>query len=306
MGSNSQTSAFAFADERFRGYVLPNAPLQKLADGFRWLEGPVWFGDMRALFFSDIPNDRVLCWSERAGVTVFREPSDFANGHARDRQGRLVSCHHRSRSITRTEHDGSISLLADRFDGKRLNSPNDIVVKSDGSIWFSDPPYGIQTDYEGGKQQPESPPRVYRIDPENGALSVAADGFEGPNGLCFSPDERLLYIAETGAQFQPAPTRCIRVFDVQADGATLANGRDFHKVAPGFADGFRCDEHGNIWSSAADGVHCIDPSGKLLGKVLVPSLVSNVAFGDRNRSRLFICASHTLYAIFLNVRGARL
>lgn len=296
---------FDIRDERFHGYVLSNAPLVKLADGFRWLEGPVWLGDMRMLLFSDIPNDRVMCWSERGGVSVFREPCDFENGHYRDREGRLLSCTHRGRSVIRTEHDGAITILADRFEGRRLNAPNDIVVKSDGSIWFSDPHYGLQTDYEGGKQVPELPPAVLRLDPRTGSLTVVASDFDGPNGLCFSPDERLLYIAETGTLFAAKPERCIRVFDVSEDGTSLSGGRFFHEIKPGFADGFRCDEHGNIWSSAADGVHCISPDGELLGKVLVPSLVSNLTFGGRNNSRLFLCASHTLYAIFLNVRGAQ-
>ncbi len=292
-------------DEQFRGLVPGNAVLEKLAEGFRWLEGPVWFGDMGMLLFSDIPNDRVLCWSERSGVAVFRQPSQFANGHARDRQGRLISCTHRGRAILRTEHDGHVTVLADRFDGRRLNAPNDVVVKSDGTIWFSDPLYGLQTDYEGGRQESERPAAVFRLDPESGALAVVADDFEGPNGLCFSPEERRLYVAETGDQFAPHPQRLIRVFDVSADGASLSNGRPFHAVHPGYADGFRCDEHGNVWSGAADGVHCIAPSGKLLGKIRVPCSVENLTFGDRNGSRLFICAAHTLYAIFLNVRGAR-
>lgn len=290
-------------DPIFRTYVLGNAPLETLADGFRWLEGPVWFGDMNMLVFSDLPNDRVMRWSERDGVLVFRQPSQFANGHARDREGRLVTCSHRARNVTRLEHDGSVTVLADRYAGKRLNAPNDIVVKGDGTIWFTDPHYGLQTDYEGGKQTPELPPAVFRLDPRDGRLDVVADDFDEPNGLAFSPDERTLYISETGKLFDETPKQMIRAFDVAEDG-TLARGRTFHKVAPGFADGFRCDEHGNLWSSAADGVHCISPQGALLGKILVPSTVSNVAFGDRHRSRLFICASRTLYAIFLNVRGA--
>jgi gluconolactonase len=296
---------FEIIDPRFRRYVLDNAPLEKLAAGFRWLEGPVWFGDRSALLFSDLPNDRVLRWSERGGLEVFREPSDYANGHYRDREGRLISCTHRGRCVTRTEHDGRITILADRFEGKRLNAPNDVVVKSDGTVWFTDPHYGIQTDYEGGRAEPELRPSVYRLDPRSGALSVVADDFEGPNGLCFSPDERRLYIAESGRLFAPAPPQNIRVFDVSADGARLANGRVFHKVEPGFADGFRVDEEGNLWSSAADGVHCIAPSGELLGKVLVPARVANVTFGGSRRNRLFICASHTLFAIFLNCRGAQ-
>jgi gluconolactonase len=295
---------FEFTDPRFREFVLPNAPLEKLAEGFGWLEGPVWFADHACLLFSDIPNDRVMRWSESGGISVFREPSDFENGHTRDREGRLISCSHRARCIRRTELDGTLTVLADRYEGKRLKSPNDVVVKSDGTIWFSDPPYGIQTDYEGGKQKSELPANVYRLDPASGALERVADDFDGPNGLCFSPDEKRLYITETGLQFAADPVQHIRVFDVADGGTRLENGRIFHKVQPGAADGIRCDEEGNVWTSAADGVHCIDPAGTLLGKIRVPSLVSNISFGGRNRSRLFICASHTLFAIYVNRRGA--
>ncbi len=294
---------FEIVDARFKSFVLPNAPLLKLGEGFAWLEGPAWFADADCLLFSDLPNDRIMRWTESGGVSVFRQPSGFANGHTRDRQGRLVGCSHRHRCITRTELDGTVTVLADRYGGRRLNSPNDVVCKSDGTIWFTDPQYGIQTDYEGGKQEPELPVAVYRLDPQDGSLRVVADDFQGPNGLCFSPDESLLYIAESGLQFATDPVQHIRVFDA-ADGR-LANGRVFHKVSPGFADGFRCDTEGNVWSSAADGVHCIDPGGELLGKVLTPSLVSNLAFGGRYRSRLFLCASHTLYAIYINRRGVQ-
>jgi len=280
--------------------VLPNAKVEKLAEGFRWLEGPVWFADHECLLFSDIPNDRVMRWCE-GGVSTFRQPAGFANGHARDRQGRLISCSHRNRCVSRTELDGSITVLADRFQGKRLNSPNDVVVKTDGSIWFTDPHYGINTDYEGGKQVAELPANVYRWDAASG-LTVVADDFDGPNGLCFSPDEQRLYIAETGVQFAAARRRCIRVFDVAGGG--LRGGDEFHKIAPGAADGIRCDEAGNVWSSAGDGVHCIGADGTLLGKIFVPSAVSNIAFGGRNRSRLFICGGQSLYAIYTNVRGA--
>ena len=289
-------------DERFRPLVLPNAPLETLGEGYRWLEGPVWFADHDCLYVSDTPNDRILRWSESGGVSVFRHPSGFANGHARDRQGRLLGCSHHDRRITRTELDGTITVLADRYRGKRLNSPNDIVCRSDGTIWFSDPLYGINTDYEGGKQTSELPATLYRLDPVTGDLAVAADDFEGPNGLAFSPDERLLYVAESGRQFDREPRQYIRRFAVDAAGR-LCGGERFHKVSPGFTDGLRVDELGNIWSSAADGVHCISPEGELLGKILTPSLVSNLAFGGRNRSRLFICASHRLLAIYTNARG---
>jgi gluconolactonase len=295
---------FEILDERFAAMILPNAPLEKLAEGFRWLEGPVWFADHQMLLVSDIPNNRVLRWCED-GISTFRAPSDYENGHARDRQGRLISCSHRGRRITRTEPDGTITTLADSYDGKKLNAPNDVIVKSDGAIWFSDPPYGINTDYEGGKQTPELPANLYRLD-ANGTLTVAAADFEGPNGLCFSPDESRLYVVESGRQFAAAPTRHIRVFDLAADGKTLHNSQIFCTIQPGMADGIRCDEEGNLWSSAGDGVHCISPAGKLLGKILVPATVSNIAFGGRQLSRLFICAGPTLYAIYTNTRGAAL
>lgn len=295
---------FEILDPRFRAYVLPNAPLVKLGEGFAWLEGRVWFADQDCLLVSDLPNDRIMRWTPDGGMSVFRCPSGFANGHTRDRQGRLIGCSHRHRCITRTELDGRITVLADRYAGKRLNSPNDVVCRSDGTIWFSDPHYGINTDYEGGKQTPELPPVLYRLDPQDGSLQVMADDFEGPNGLAFSPDERRLYVAESGRQFAADPVQHIRVFDVLDDGKQLSPGRIFHKITPGFADGFRLDQDGNVWSSAADGVHCIAPDGTKLGRIKAPFTVSNLAFGGRDRSRLFICASHTLFAIYTNQRGA--
>ncbi len=295
---------FEILDERFRRYVLPNAPLLKLGDGFGWLEGPVWFADHACLLFSDVPNNRILRWTEDGGVSVFRAPSGFANGHCRDQQGRLIGCSHHDRCITRTELDGSVTVLASHVAGSRLNSPNDVVCRSDGTIWFSDPIYGITTDYEGGKQTQELRPALYRFDPHSGSLRVMSDEFEGPNGLAFSPDERLLYVSETGNQFAAHPVRHIMVFDVLDEGASLSPGRVFHTVSPGYADGFRVDEDGNLWSSAGDGVHCIAPDGTLLGKIKVPFTVSNLVFGGRHRARLFLCASHTLYAIYTNQRGA--
>ena len=290
-------------DPRFSGYVLDNAILEVLATGFRWIEGPVWFGDAGCLLFQDIPNDRTMRYIEGAGVSVFRQPSHYANGQTRDRQGRLISCSHRERCLFRTELDGTLTRLVDRHGGKRLNSPNDVVVQSSGAIWFSDPLYGIANDYEGGRQESEQPPAVYRFDPASGEIRVAASDFDGPNGLAFSPDESRLYIAETGAVGASNPRRCIRVFDVADDGR-LSGGDVFHTVQPGYCDGMRVDEDGNVWSSAADGVHCIDPDGRLLGKVRVPNRVSNVEFGGRRRNRLFIGGSQTLYAIYLNTRGA--
>jgi gluconolactonase len=289
-------------DPRFLRCVLPNAPLLTLGTGIGWAEGPVWFGDANQLLFSDVPGDRIFRWTEGAGVSVFRQPSGFANGHARDLQGRLIGCSHRGRCVTRTELDGSVTVLASRFGARRLNGPNDVVVSRDGAIWFSDPLYGGSTDYEGGKHAMELPATVYRLSPA-GELAIVADDFAGPNGLCFSPDERLLYVAESGAPFAEHPERHIRVFDV-ADGA-LAGGRVFHAVSPGYADGLRCDRDGLVWSSAGDGVHCLHPDGTLLGKILTGCTVSNLAFGGRAMSRLFICASHTLMAVYTNVRGAQ-
>ena len=287
-------------DPRFTKLVLPNAPLLSLGEGYAWLEGPVWFADANQLLVSDLPDDRILRWTETGGISVFRQPSHFANGHTRDREGRLVGCSHSGRCITRTELDGTETVLASHYRGKRLNSPNDVVVARDGTVWFSDPDYGGNTDYEGGKHAAELPPTLYRLDP-SGALAVAADDFAGPNGLCFSPDESLLYVAETGPQFADDPVRHIRVFDL--DGGTLRHGRVFHTISPGYCDGMRCDEDGRVWSSAGDGVHCIDPDGTDLGTILTGGTVSNLCFGGRNRARLFICASHRLLAVYTNVRG---
>ncbi len=295
--------AFEISDPRFAHYVLDNASLEVLADGFAWLEGLVWMGDAGCLLFQDLPRDRTLRWIEDVGVSVYRQPSGFANGQCRDREGRLITCSHRERCLFRTELDGHVTRLVDSYDGKRLNSPNDVVVKSDGTIWFTDPLYGIQNDYEGGRQHSEQPPALYRFDPVSGDLSVAVDDFDGPNGLAFSPDERRLYVSETGDQTTEEPRQYIRVFDVDERG-TLRGGDMFHKIEPGYADGMKVDEDGNLWSSAADGVHCLSPEGRLLGKILIPHRVSNLAFGGRARSRLFIAGSHTLYAIYLNRRGA--
>jgi gluconolactonase len=235
-------------------------------------------------------------------VTVFRQPSNYANGHTRDRQGRLVSCEHGTRRVTRTELDGSITVIADRFEGRRLNSPNDVVVKSDGSIWFTDPHFGIMTDYEGFKSDQELPCNVYRVDPASGAIAAVLTDFNCPNGLAFSPEETRLYVAETGRMFGGDPQH-IRVFDVDGEGR-LSGGDVFHVVSPGCADGFRVDTDGNVWTSAADGVHCIAPDGRLLGKILVPELVSNVCFGGRAKHQLFITATTSVYMVTLNRRGA--
>ncbi len=296
---------FEISDRRFAHYVLANAPLEELATGFRWIEGPVWMGDWNCLLFQDLPRNRTMRWSEAAGISVYRAPSNYANGQARDRQGRLIACSHQARCLYRTEFDGEVRTLVTQHEGKRLNAPNDVVVKSDGTIWFSDPLYGISTDYEGGRQISEQPPALYRFDPESNDIRVMAGDFDGPNGLAFSPDERRLYVAETGDQTSDTPRQYIRVFDVSPDGRRLSGGDVFHKVEPGYCDGLCVDEEGNLWSSAGDGVHCIDPGGRLLGKVLVPRTVANLAFGGRKKNRLFIAGSQTLYAIFLNRRGAQ-
>lgn len=290
-------------DDRFRKLVQGNAQVEVLGEGFRWLEGPTWFGDHRCLVFSDIPHNRIMRWSQNDGISVFREPAGFANGHARDRQGRLISCSHHDRCITRTEYDGTITVLADRHDGKRLNAPNDVIVKSDGTIWFSDPVYGLQSDYEGGKQHSEQPARFYRLDPKSGRLAIASDAFTGPNGLAFSPDESVLYAAETGDQFAASPDRAIYRMAIGKDG--LPGKREkFATVSPGYCDGFTVDIDGNVWSSAGDGVHVFAPDGALIGKIETGCVVSNLCFGDRHNARLFMAAGQRLLSIFTNTRGA--
>jgi gluconolactonase len=293
-------SFFEILDPAFGAYVLGNAPVKRLASGFDWVEGPVWFGDLQCLLFSDIPNNRILRWTEE-GVTTFRSPSNFANGHTRDREGRLVSCEHGLRRVTRTEWDGSITVIADRFDGKPLNSPNDVIVAQDGGIWFSDPHYGIMTDYEGHRSPQELPCTVYRVDP-SGRIEAMITDMACPNGLAFSPDESRLYVADTGRMFSEDP-RHIRVYDM-VDGRP-ANGRVFHAVSPGCTDGMRVDADGNLWSSAGDGVQCIAPDGRLMGRILVPEGVSNLCFGGRAKHRLFITATTSLYSVVLNRRGVQ-
>jgi gluconolactonase len=292
-------SFYQAIDPRFESFVMFNAPLSQLAAGFVWAEGPVWFGDAGCLLFSDIPNDRILRWTPGEGISTYRQPANHTNGHTRDRQGRLISCEHGTRRVTRTEYDGSITVIADGVGGRRLNSPNDVVVKSDGSIWFTDPHYGIITNHEGHKAEQELPCHVYRVDP-SGAITAVATDFMCPNGLAFSPDESRLYIADTGRMFHPDPQH-IRAFDVHGD--RLTGGEVFHVIAPGCADGMRVDSDGNLWSSAGDGVHCISPEGELLGKILVPEIVSNICFGGRAKHRLFITATTGLYAVVLNRQG---
>jgi gluconolactonase len=274
--------------------------LERLQGGCRWCEGPVWVPAGRYLLWSDIPNDRILRWDETNGaVGVYRQPAGNTNGHTLDRDGRLVSCEHGNRRVTRTEHDGSITVLADLIDGHRLNSPNDVVVRSDRSIWFTDPSYGITRYYEGHKGDIEvGGCHVYRIDPVTGAVTTVATDFAQPNGLAFSIDERTLYIDDSHLGH-------IRSFAVGDDGS-LSGGEIFATCTSGSFDGFRLDDEGRIWTSAGDGVHCYDPDGTLLGKILVPEAVSNVAFGGSRRNQLFITATTSVYTIRLGVRGASL
>ncbi len=288
----------------FETYIHRNARLYQLGTGFEWAEGPVWFGDAGCLLFSDIPNNRIHRWTPGAGMTIFREPSNFTNGHTRDREGRLVSCEHGERRVSRTEYDGTVTVIADRFDGKRLNSPNDVVVKSDGTIWFTDPHYGIVSNYEGHKSAQELPCNVYMVSPDTSEISVVASDLAGPNGLAFSLDESRLYISDTGRKHDPDAKRHIRVFDVEQR-SRLTGGKVFHVVDPGLSDGLRLDTDGNVWTSAGDGVHCLSPEGELLGKILVPEVVSNLCFGGRAKQVLYITATTSLYSIKLDREGAQ-
>lgn len=291
-------SFYETVDPAFGAYVLFNAPLKRIATGFDWAEGPVWVGDALCLLFSDIPNNRILRWTPE-GLTTFRQPSNFANGHTRDRQGRLLSCEHGTRRVTRTEWDGRITVIADSYRGKPLNSPNDIIVGSDDAIWFTDPHYGIATDYEGFRAEQELPCTVYRVDPD-GAIEAVITDMACPNGLAFSPDERTLYVADTGRIHQADPQH-ILAFDMVS--GRPKNGRLFHRIEPGCADGIRVDSDGNLWSSAGDGVHCLAPDGHLMGKILVPEIVSNLCFGGRAKHQLFITATTSVYAVILNRKG---
>jgi len=292
-------------DRRFRHLIVKNADLEELYTGCRWAEGPVWFADANCLVWSDIPNQRMLRWVPDGGVSTFRAPSNFTNGNTRDRQGRLVSCEHGTRRVTRTEVDGTITVLADSYQGKRLNSPNDVVVRSDGSVWFTDPTYGILSDYEGYKAEPEQAAHnVFRLDPETGELESVADDFVQPNGLAFSPDESKLYIADSGGSSDETLPRHIRVFDVEG-GRRLTNGRLFCTIDKGVPDGMRIDTQGNVWTSAGDGVQCFAPDGTLLGKILVPQVVANVTFGGPRRNRLFIAATKSVYSVYVTATGAQ-
>jgi gluconolactonase len=294
-------------EQRFERYVQKTAAVERLATGFRWAEGPVWFGDGRYLLCSDIPNNRIVKWDEEtARLSIFRKPSNYANGNTRDRHGRIITCEHGGRRVTRTEYDGSITVLIDRFEGKRLNSPNDVVVKSDGSIWFTDPTFGILGYYEGYKAEPELTQNVYRLDPQSGQATVLASDVLGPNGLCFSPDETKLYIVES----RGIPNRKILAYDLIEAGTRIGAKRTLIDCGPGTADGMRCDVDGNLWcgwgmgSAELDGVMVFAPDGVPIGRIALPERCANLCFGGLHRNRLFMASSQSLYALYVNTQGA--
>ncbi|HWA25685.1 MAG TPA: SMP-30/gluconolactonase/LRE family protein [Lacunisphaera sp.] len=294
-------------DPAFARYRLSNAKVERLATGQRWAEGPVWFGDVRCLLWSDIPNNRIMRWDEETGaVSVFRAAANNANGNTRDRQGRLLTCEHLTRRVVRTEYDGAITVIADRFQGKPFNSPNDIVCKSDGSVWFTDPPFGTSGYYEGEKAAAELPTNLYRWDAVSKQLTVVAGDINRPNGLAFSPDESKLYVVEAGVS-----PRVIRTYDVVDNGTRLAGQRAFITAEPsGTPDGLRVDVDGNLWcgwgmgAEGLDGVSIFNPEGRLIGRIDLPERCANVCFGGRHRNRLFMAASTSIYSLFLNTQGA--
>ncbi|HPW07710.1 MAG TPA: SMP-30/gluconolactonase/LRE family protein [Burkholderiaceae bacterium] len=304
-----ENTGFETLDPRFSACLVHCERVERLWTGGRWCEGPAWFAAHRTLVWSDIPNNRMLRYDETNGtVGIFRQPANNANGNTVDREGRLITCEHLTRRVVRVEHNGAQTILADRWQGKRLNSPNDVVVRSDGSIWFTDPSYGILSDYEGQRAESEiGACNVYRIDPVSGAVDLMADDFVKPNGLAFSPDESILYIADTGASHDINGPRHIRAMRVAADGQRLvASGEAqtvFAQCTNGLFDGFRVDQQGRLWASAADGVHAYASDGTLLGKIRIPEVVANVCFGGEKRNRLYICGTSSLYAVYLNSSG---
>jgi gluconolactonase len=303
--------AVEVVDPRFAKYRVISAAIERLYTGARWAEGPVWFADGRYLLFSDIPNNRILRWLEDTGeVSVFRSPSNYSNGNTRDREGRLVTCEHDSRRVTRTEYDGTVTVLAAVFQDKKFNAPNDLAVHSDGAIWFTDPGYGIMSNYEGHKASFELPANVYRFDPKTHELTVVVDDMNKPNGICFSPDEKKLYIVDSGRTNKAGDPQPIRVYDV-VDGVRLKNGRTFVNMAPGTSDGIRCDVDGNLWSAAGwggtdfNGVHVFAPDGMLIGKIHLPEVCANLCFGGAKKNRLFMAASQSLYSVYVDAQGAQ-
>lgn len=300
-------TGFEVIQPEFEDCFVGHARVERLWTGALWLEGPAWFAPGRYLLFSDIPNNRLLRWDETTGsVSVFRAPANNSNGNTVDNQGRLVTCEHLTRRVTRTEFDGSVTVIADSYQGKRLNSPNDVVVRSDDSIWFTDPSYGILTDYEGIRaEQEQDGCHVYRVDTTGKVTRVTTD-FLKPNGLAFSVDESQLYIVDTGASHQPNGPKHIRTMAVAEDGKSLSDMGVFAESTAGLFDGFRVDTRGYIWTSAADGVHCLNPSGELIGKIRIPELVANVTFGGAKRNRMFICGTTSLYAAYVTANGCKL
>ena len=291
-------------DKRFDRLRVRNSCVERLFTGCRWAEGPVWLGDSRTFVWSDIPNDRMLRWDEETGAAgIFRKPSNYANGNTRDRQGRLVTCEHGGRRVTRTDHDGHITVLAEGYKGKRLNSPNDVVVKSDGAVWFTDPSFGILSHYEGHAATPELPTNVYRVDPATREIVPVIETIAMPNGLAFSADERLLFVVESGS----TPRR-IHVFDVVDHGRAVANGRIFIDCGAGIPDGFRLDLEGNLWcgwggGEGLDGVRVFAPTAEPIGQIHLPERCANVCFGGVKRNRLFMAASQSVYALYVNAQG---
>jgi gluconolactonase len=299
-------SDYEVLDKRFARLFNGTGKVERLYTGCRWAEGPAWFAAGRYLIWSDIPNNRIMRYDETDGsVSVFRQPCGNTNGHTVDRQGRLVSCEHSGRRVSRTEFDGSITTIADRWNGKRLNSPNDVVVRSDASIWFTDPSYGIDSDYEGDRAESEiGACYVYRVDGKTGAVTAVITDMVRPNGLAFSADERQLYVVDTGRTHGDNHPAHMRVFDVDEAGR-VSGGRVFADCTAGLFDGFRLDEDGRIWTSAADGIHCYEPDGTLIGKVLVPEVTANCVFGGNKRNVLYICGTTSLYAVRLMVNGLK-
>ena len=305
MSNPASISSYEVLDTDFEKCFISHANIERLWSGARWCEGPAWFAAGRYLVWSDIPNDRMLRWDECSGhVSEFRRSAQNSNGNTVDNQGRLITCEHLSRSVTRTEFDGRVSTVADRLHGKRFNSPNDVVVKSDGSIWFTDPDYGILTDYEGDASQADMDScDVYRVDVD-GTVTRVIGSMLKPNGLAFSPDENYLYVSDTGASHVPGGPRHIRRFELDDEGKSIVADTVLCECNNGLFDGFALDTQHNLWCSAGDGVHCFDRSGRLIGKILLPEIVSNVTFGGPKKNRLFITATTSLYSVYLAVNGA--
>jgi gluconolactonase len=299
------TKKFEVYDNRFLALLRPDSRLEHLVWGMKWAEGPVYFSEDDSLLFSDIPGNRIMRWTAKDGLTTFRQPANFTNGHTRDLQGRLVSCEHGGRRVTRTEADGTITVLVDNYRGKRFNSPNDVVVKSDGTIWFTDPPYGIMQPAEGYYGLSEQGGNfVYRFEPETKEVTLVVDDMEKPNGLAFSPDERIMYIADSAGSHDQYAKHEVRAYDV-IEGSRLVNSRVFATITPGVPDGLRLDVNGYLYISSHDSIQVYAPSGDLLGKIIVPEIIANCTFGGANRDRLFIAANSSIYAIYLNTQGVQ-